>query len=109
MPQGALEPAEAYSLAALVDYGEGAVVSRVIGRGAGANITLFAFDEGQELSEHSAPQDAYLAVLDGECRLTVGGEPVVATAGEIVLMPADVPHSVEATTRFKMMLVMIRP
>lgn len=109
IPQGTLEPAEAHSLAALVDYGEGAIVSRVIGRGAGANITLFAFDEGQELSEHSTPQDAYVAVLDGQCRLTVGGAPVAATAGDIVLMPANVPHALLATTRFKMMLVMVRP
>ncbi len=109
MPQGALDPAEAHSLAALVDYGEGAIVSRVIGRGAGANITLFAFDEGQELTEHSTPQDAYVTVLDGQCHLTIGGDQVSGAAGDIVLMPADVPHAVRATTRFKMMLVMVRP
>ncbi len=108
MAQGALEPAEAHRLTALVDYGAGAIVSRVIGRGDGTNITLFAFDEGQELSEHSTPQDAYVVVLDGECRLTVGGEAVVAGPGDIVLMPANVSHAVLAVTRFKMMLVMVR-
>jgi quercetin dioxygenase-like cupin family protein len=107
--QGALEPAAAHHLAALVDYGDGAVVSRVIGRGEGTNITLFAFDEGQELSEHSTPQDAYVVVLDGECRLTVGGAAVAAGPGDVVLMPASVPHAVLAATRFKMMLVMVRP
>ena len=95
-------------LAGLVDYSEGSVVSRtLLKRGAGT-LTLFAFDAGQELSEHSAPFDAYVQVLAGQVALTIGGARVEAAAGQTVLMPADVPHAVRAETRFKMLLTMLR-
>lgn len=105
---GAIEGAAALDATKLVDYGEGAVVSRTVAKGPGGTMTLFAFDEGQELSEHSAPFDAYVLVLEGEAVLTVGGEPVRAKAGQLVLMPANVPHAVAAPTRFKMQLVMFK-
>ena len=105
---GRIAPSEAQNLASLVNYGEGAVVSRTLRKWPGGTLTVFAFDQGQELSEHSAPFDAYVHVLDGETRLTIGGQHVEAKAGDIVLMPADVPHAVKATKRFKMLLIMIK-
>ena len=91
-----------------VEYAAGSVVSRTLVKGSSGTLTLFAFDEGEGLSEHSAPFDAYVQILDGEAALTIGGERVVASAGETVLMPADVPHALEATKRFKMLLTMLR-
>jgi quercetin dioxygenase-like cupin family protein len=95
-------------LADLVQYGEGAVVSRTLIKRPTGTITLFAFDAGQELSEHTTPFDAVVQVLDGEVMLTIGGQPVPAKAGETVIMPANIPHAVKATVRFKMLLTMIR-
>ena len=69
---------------------------------------MFAFDKGQKLSEHTAPYDAVVQVLDGAAQLTIGGEDVRALAGEIIIMPANVPHSVTADEKFKMLLTMIR-
>jgi quercetin dioxygenase-like cupin family protein len=100
--------AEALQLPALVDYQTGAVVSRTLAKGKAGTITLFAFDVGQGLSEHSAPFDAFVQVLDGEADLTIGGNAVRAAAGQTVVMPANVPHAVQAATRFKMLLTMIR-
>ena len=82
------------TLASLVDYAPQTVVSRTITKSKAGTITLFAFDVDEALSEHSAPFDAYVQVLDGEAELTIGGEKVTATAGETVLMPADIPHAV---------------
>ena len=106
---GALAPATAFRLAELVAYAEGSIVSRAIAQQRAVSLTLFAFDAGQALSEHTTASDAYLQVLDGEADLVVGGEAVVARAGEVVLMPADVPHEVNARVRFKMLLTMVRP
>lgn len=100
--------AQAVELPALVDYSPGSVVSRTLVKGPAGTMTLFAFDEGQGLSEHSAPFDAVVQVLEGESRLTIGGETVPARGGQTVLMPANVPHAVHAVTRFKMLLTMIR-
>jgi len=105
---GLIEGGVAVKLADLVDYAPGAVVSRTLQKGPAGTLTVFAFDEGQELSEHSAPFDAYVDVLDGQVLLTIGGKPVPAVAGETVLMPADIPHAVHATTPFKMLLIMIK-
>jgi quercetin dioxygenase-like cupin family protein len=83
-------------------------VSRAILDSKAGTLTLFAFDAGQKLSEHSAPFDATVVVLDGRAHLTIGGKPVTAGAGEVVLMPANAPHAVDAVERFKMLLIMIR-
>jgi quercetin dioxygenase-like cupin family protein len=100
--------AEVADLAGLVKYQEGAVVSRtLVGRATGT-VTLFAFDEGQSLSEHTAPFDALAHVLEGEAEIVVSGKPLPTKAGEAVLMPANQPHSLRALTRFKMLLTMIR-
>lgn len=103
-----LPPAQPVHLAALIDYAPGAVVSRALARASGGSVTLFAFEAGQELSEHTAPFDALVEVLDGEAELVIGGAPVRARAGETVLMPAHVPHAVKAPARFKMLLTMVR-
>ena len=100
--------AEAFVMKDLVQYGEGAVVSRTLIKQPTGTLTLFAFDQGQELSEHTAPFDAVVEVLEGEALLAIGGEPVPAAAGQTVIMPATVPHALKAVTRFKMLLTMIR-
>ena len=92
----------------LAGYQEAAVVSRTLLKRAGGTITLFAFDEGQSLSEHTAPFDAVAYVLDGEAEIIIAGTPLKVPAGEMVLMPANQPHAVNARTRFKMLLTMIR-
>jgi len=103
-----LENAKNFELTSLVDYGSESIVSRTIHKSDSVTMTVFAFDKGQELSEHTAPFDAYVQVLDGEVELTIGGKPVLTRTGEITLMPANVPHAVKAVTRFKMLLTMIR-
>jgi quercetin dioxygenase-like cupin family protein len=105
---GAMPPAEAVRLATLADYGEGAIVSRTLAKGPAGTLTVFAFDKGQELSEHSTPFDAYVTVLDGETLLVIGGNEVRAKTGETVRMPAHIPHAVKAPDRFKMLLVMLK-
>ena len=92
----------------LVGYQEGAVVSRTLLKRAGGTITLFAFDEGQSLSEHTAPFDAVSHVLEGEADISIAGTSHRVSTGEMVLMPAHQPHAVHARTRFKMLLTMIR-
>lgn len=100
--------AQALPLLNLVNYQEGAIVSRVVLKREKGNVTVFAFDEGQGLSEHTAPFDALVQVLEGEAEITVAGKPIAVKAGEVVLLPAEKPHAVKATTRFKMVLTMIR-
>jgi len=95
-------------LAALVDYGRGAVVSRTLLRGRSGTLTLFAFDRGQGLSEHVAPFHALVQVLEGRLDLTIGSRRVSARAGEAVLMPARIPHALHAPVRAKMLLTMLR-
>lgn len=101
-------PSEAIELAGLVGYDTGAVTSKTLRKASNGTLTIFAFDEGQELSEHSAPFDAYVQILDGRAELIIGGKSVVPRAGELVLMPANVPHAVKAIERFKMLLVMFK-
>jgi quercetin dioxygenase-like cupin family protein len=92
----------------LAAYQDGAVVSRTLLKRGGGTVTLFAFDEGQALSEHTAPFDAIAQVLEGEALITIAGTPITVRSGEIVLMPANQPHAVNASSRFKMLLTMIR-
>jgi len=106
--RGGVEPAKKQSLAGLVSYEPGSVVSRtIIDRGAGT-VTLFAFDEGEGLSEHTAAYDALLYILKGEALVTVSGVSNELKVGEAIVLPAGKPHSVRATARFKMLLTMIR-
>jgi quercetin dioxygenase-like cupin family protein len=103
-----IEPSTTYETAALVDYQDGSIVSRVLLKASGGNVTLFAFDEGQALSEHSAPYDALVFVVDGVAEIRIAGEPHRVSAGETILLPANVSHAVEAVQRFKMILTMVR-
>lgn len=96
------------NLADLAQYTAGSIVSRTIVDKPIGTITIFAFDKGQKLSEHQAPYDAVVQVLDGQVQLTIGEKIVNAIAGNIVIMPANVPHSVTAIEKFKMLLTMIR-
>ncbi len=99
---------ELINMAGFVDYAAGAVVSKTLLDRKAGTLTLFAFDQGQGLSEHTAPFDATVLVVDGSATLVIGGKPIVAQAGEMVIMPANIPHAVRAEERFKMLLIMIR-
>jgi len=99
---------KAIELAVAVDYANGSVVSKTILDKKTGTLTLFAFDKGQGLSEHTSPYDATVQILDGEGELTVGGTSHVVRAGQLFIMPATVPHSLKAVVRFKMLLIMIR-
>jgi len=92
----------------LVEYQEGAIVSRTLLEGESSTVTVFALDACQAISEHSAPHDALLQVLDGTGRVTIDGEPFDLTAGEALVLSADVPHAVDAPAQFTMLLTMIR-
>ena len=100
--------AKVADLAGLVEYQDGAVVSRTIMDRPTGTVTLFSFDKGQGLSEHTAPFDALVHILDGEAIVTISGNDLLLKAGEATIMPADEPHALKAEERFKMMLVMIR-
>jgi quercetin dioxygenase-like cupin family protein len=95
-------------LADLVSYQAGAVVSRTILKRQTGSVTLFAFDAGESLSEHTVPFDALVVVLDGEAEITIAGEPSRLHQGDAIIMPGNRPHAVRADQRFKMMLTMIR-
>jgi quercetin dioxygenase-like cupin family protein len=103
-----LETAKLYNLNEIIDYSEDSIISRIIAKNDSGSMTLFSFDRGQNLSEHSTPYNAVVQVLDGEVELVIGGESLIARAGETVVMPADVPHAVNSVTRFKMLLTMLK-
>jgi quercetin dioxygenase-like cupin family protein len=95
-------------LVGLIEYQSGSVVSRTLVDKPAGTVTLFAFDKGQGLSEHTAPYDALVNVLDGEVEITISGKPSRVKQGEMMIMPANQPHALKAITRFKMMLVMVK-
>jgi len=97
-----------FDLAGHVAYAEDAVVSKTVLKKETGTITLFAFDAGQGLSEHTAPFEATVVILDGRAEITIGGNRHDVAAGQMLIMPAGVPHALHAAQRFKMMLVMIR-
>ena len=98
----------AFRPADLIDYQEGSVVSRTIIEKKVGTVTLFAFDEKQGLSEHTAPFDALVYLLEGEAEVTISGKPFHLKGGEMLIMPANQPHALKATHKFKMLLTMIR-
>ena len=100
--------AQILKIAELVEYQDGSVVSRIVVKAETGTVTLFAFDEGQELSEHTAPFDALVHVLDGEVAINISGNPFHLSTGDAIVMPADEPHAVKAVKKFKMLLTMIR-
>ena len=99
---------EVLKLAALVEYQAGSVVSRQITKSEAGNVTLFAFDEGQELSEHTAPYDALVHLLDGQAEVRISGRSFSLSSGDAIVMPANEPHALKAVRRFKMLLTMVR-
>jgi quercetin dioxygenase-like cupin family protein len=103
-----LPPAEALPLPSLITPTEHGIASRILAKTSGGNFTLFAFDAGQGLTEHTSPFDAYVMVLEGELLLTIGGQTVRAMPGTIVRMPAGVPHGLEAPAPTRMLLLMLR-
>jgi quercetin dioxygenase-like cupin family protein len=100
--------AKATQLVDLIDYQEGSVVSRTVIDKEAGTVTLFAFDEGQGLSEHTAPYDAMVQVLEGDVKVTISGKTLIVKQGEMTIMPANQPHALSAVTRFKMLLTMIK-
>jgi quercetin dioxygenase-like cupin family protein len=107
-PTPLLPPAEALALQSLISPTEHGIASRILAKTSGGNFTLFAFDSGQGLTEHTSPFDAYVMVLEGTLLLTIGGQPVRAMPGTVVRMPAGVPHGLEAPEPARMLLLMLR-
>jgi len=103
-----MNPEETVSLAGLVDFQDDSVVSRTLMKKETGTLTVFAFEAGQALSEHRAPFDALVQVLEGEAVITISGKEYPVRAGEAILMPAQDPHAVKAKVRFKMLLTMLR-
>ncbi len=95
-------------LSEIVEFAQGSVVSKTLVDKKITTLTLFAFDTGQGLSEHQAPFDAIVQIIEGKARLTIGGKEVIVSAGEMIIMPGNIPHAVHADERFKMLLTMIR-
>ncbi len=96
------------NLEEMVEYSSGGVISKQVLKNQSGNLTLFSFDKGQGLSEHTAPFDAVVQVLDGEAQITIGGNPNLVRKGESIIMPANVSHSLQAVEKFKMLLTMIK-
>ncbi|MBN2419250.1 MAG: cupin domain-containing protein [Deltaproteobacteria bacterium] len=103
-----LKPGEAIDIAGLVSYGEGSIVSRTLVNNSAGTITLFAFDQGQGLSEHTAPFDALVHVVEGESEVIIDGKTNRVCEGQIIMMPANIPHALNAVRPFKMILTMVR-
>ena len=100
--------ATVFNITQQIDYAEGGVVSKQVLKNQAGNVTLFSFDKEQGLSEHSAPFDALVQILDGEAEIRIGGVPHKVKTGEIIIMPANIPHALYAVTRFKMLLTMVK-
>jgi len=100
--------AQPVTLSSLIDYQAGSVVSRTVIDKKAGTVTLFAFDQGEGLSEHTTPYDALVYIFDGEAEVTISGKPIRLKKGELTIMPANEPHALSAVTKFKMLLIMIR-
>jgi quercetin dioxygenase-like cupin family protein len=103
-----IETAQKFISNESITYAEGSVISKTIIKKPAGNVTLFSFDAGEGLSEHSSPHEALVQVLDGSVEITIGGEAQTISAGECIILPADIPHALKANERFKMMLIMIK-
>lgn len=103
-----IEFSKALELANLVEYQEGRVVSLTLVQNEALTLTMFAFAKGEAVSTHSAPGDAMVYILDGEAEITVGDEKIIGRTGQTVVMPSDIPHGLDATENFKMMLILVK-
>lgn len=102
------EKAKAINLSESVEYSEGGIVSKTVLKRETGNISVFSFDKGEGLTEHTSPFDAVIVGLDGKGEITIGGKPNTVEAGQMIIMPRNIPHAVNAAEKFKMMLIMIR-
>jgi len=100
--------AEIINIKDYVSYADGSIVSKILLKKGVNNITLFSFDKGQSLSEHTVPFDAFVEIIDGRAQITIDGEAKDVSSGEIIIMPANIAHSVKAHERFKMILTMLK-
>lgn len=103
-----IQKAKVMSFKQEIDYSQGGIVSKQIIKNKGGNVTLFSFDQGQALSEHTAPFDAVLKIIEGEAEVMIDGENYPMSEGEFIILPANIPHAVKALTSFKMLLTMLR-
>jgi len=108
MESNEFKKSEVFNFASSVNYADGAIVSKTVLKKQTGNISLFAFDKGEALSEHTAPYDAVIQVVDGNGEVTIGGKPFILLTGDTIIMPGGIPHSVKAVEKFKMVLTMIR-
>lgn len=99
---------EIFKLAESIDYASSSIVSKSVIKKPAGNISLFAFDKGEGLAEHSSPHEALVQILDGIAKIVIGGNPITVCVGESIILPANIPHSLQAEERFKMMLTMIK-
>lgn len=103
-----IEVAKKHILKDIANYSNGATVSKIIAKTMHSNLTVFAFDKGQNLSEHTAPFDAMVQILDGTAKIIIDKKPHILNEGDIIMMPANIPHALEAEERFKMLLTMLK-
>ena len=105
---GSYNHSQVHNLKESVEYAQGSIVSKIITKNNAGNITLFAFDEGQNLSEHTAPFDALVQIIDGSATIIIQGQSYLVNEGELIIMPANKPHAVESNGKFKMLLTMLK-
>lgn len=108
LPQEHFPKGQKFQFSERIQYADGAVVSKILLRNQSGNLTLFAFDKGQLLSEHTAPFDALVHIIEGEAEIIIDGHKTILLAGESIIMPANIPHAVIAIEKFKMLLTMIK-
>ena len=103
-----MEVGQIYTLKESIDYSADSTVSKIVSKNKNGSTTLFSFDKGQQLSEHTAPFDAIAIIIDGKCEIRISGESNVLNEGQMIIMPANVPHALEALEAFKMLLIMVK-
>jgi quercetin dioxygenase-like cupin family protein len=108
MPSNEFEKSKVFSFKGSIDYSDGGIVSKTVLKKETGNISLFSFDKGEALSEHTAPFDAMIQVVDGTGEVIIGGKPFRLETGDCIIMPANIPHAVNAIEKFKMVLTMIK-
>jgi quercetin dioxygenase-like cupin family protein len=108
MASNEFDKAKTFSFNDSIEYASGGIISKTVLKKETGNISLFSFAKGEALSEHTAPFDAMIQVVDGKAEIIIGGKPFILEAGQTIIMPANIPHAVNATEKFKMVLTMIR-